>query len=257
MTKMQKSVLAVITLLGGAACGADSIAAPEETQQVRTLVSLAARVDAGSYTGLSNLVSVGALEMPSFDPRTCVHLGSDAGFTCTAQLVEHFTYQLRFSLFDAQGQPVRELTSASVSSAHVWFDVTGTYTPPPSYMEPTVTLNRHTIATIEGLSTGTVTLNGTTSYSDFMGAAPFANHTTVSGTATNLRLPMIEAAYPASGTIVTSYTNYSGVSNDVMTVNSTVTFNGTSHVPVSVDFQTRHLDCIADLTLPFGSPCPG
>ncbi len=84
-----------------------------------------------------------------------------------------------------------------------------------------------------------VTINGTTSYNDDTGTPPFVSNTTVSGTATNVRLPTTEGAYPASGTIVTSLTSRSGVSTDVMTISSTVTFNGTSRVPVSVVYPNR------------------
>ncbi len=129
------------------ALGADSIANPEDSDYLAKLASYAEHVDAGSCGGLTNLVGATAMQPPAVDPRSCVYQGPNIGFACGAEPLDHFTFRLRIYLFDARGQAIDQFRPDVAASARVELAVTGTYVSP--YLEPTVTVARHTTATIE------------------------------------------------------------------------------------------------------------
>ena len=245
---LRRSSLAAIAFAAFAtACGGDSTGPanypPATLDQALAELSIPALSAGGA-----SFVDVGG-GTPSLDPTSCPYNPAVQSFVCTPIAESGVTVNQSFTLLSASGAKQPAFDPASTNAVRANTTVGGTLVEQGT----TLTVNGQQELTLSGLVSGPHVLNGTGTIS-LAGTVQDETSTypvniTVTTTIANLVLPpdATSQTWPSSGTITVDVNGSIGPIS-VSQARTTIKFNGTSTVDVTVTGGGLSKSCKVDLT---------
>jgi hypothetical protein len=243
-------VVALVALAALANACSDSSTNPSVAQPA-TLSQVLGELQPSSLAAVSAQISAAPLTgLNAPDPASCSYDSATKSFICPSVSVTGVTVTRSFTLLDASGNPQSQFDPTTTAAVRMKSTFAGTIT----YNGSTVNVDQQQASTLSGLLTGVHTLNGT-SLGHLTGNVGNGTTTTqvastISTTITDLVLPQSSTGanpWPQSGTIAATAATTLGALPTV-TVNTSITFNGTSKVAVTTTTAGQTSHCTVDLS---------
>jgi hypothetical protein len=240
----------VVAVCSVVACG-ESTAPVESVPSVEELLDDMNVVATLGGSAMTFLGVTAPLSMPA--PGPCPYESATQRFVCPATIAGSFTVKQYVQLFDASNTPMSTYDVSKLAAIRHVSDVTGTTVSGTSSFKTT----QHNDGTLSGLLTGTRTLNasGTHVMTVTSTQLPSSVVFDMSHTTTNVVVPKRgnDNKYPPSGTI--AMTLLVGPPNEsTATSTITMTFNGTSIVPMTFTTNGVTRTCTVDLASATAQP---
>lgn len=242
-------------LASGWACSSDATS-PQVSLDVNSVIAQTAKGDLSSFAGARTALGLPGATLPSFDPASCPFVASDQSFTCATRTEGSISYNLKYFLYDQNGQPLSAVNPATTSSLRTVVDVTGDVTGANGTGSGSVVINHHSDMMLVGLLSTTKSLSGTSRDRDTVITTNGSTtiHTAIDATSTtsNVILPFDTSnPYPASGSITTDIAGSSTLGS-VFSTNTTahgvLTFNGTKMATLTFSIAGATKTCQIDLS---------
>ncbi len=256
---LRLSLTAVLAV--SAACSSNDSTGPQASLDVNTVVAQTAKGDLSSFAGARTAIGLPGVTLPNFDPASCPFLASDQSFTCAPRTEGPITYNLKYFLYDQNGQPLAAVNPATTSSVRTVVDINGVASGSNGPGTGSVVINHHSDMMLIGLLSTTKSLSGTSRDRDTVittnGSTTIHTAIDATSTTTNVVLPANTSnPYPASGSITTDITGSSTLGS-VFSTNTTahgvLTFNGTKMATLTFTIAGGTKTCQIDLS---GSSAP-
>ena len=224
------------------ACASDSSTAPG-TLQTASLSQLLGEFAAPGLAAVSSVAGVPGVSTAGLAASTCAFASASQSFVCPTVTASGLTLSQSYVLLSAAGAPLSAFDASAVAAIRTTGSATGTISDPSGPM----TLDMRQTMTLSGLLTGTHTLNGTGTTHLVRSGSTTAGTIDVTNTFTNVVLPANGStnSYPISGTVASTVASTIAGTTGSSTV--TMTFNGTSKIPVTVSGLGATLRCTFDL----------
>jgi hypothetical protein len=253
-TILRLSLIAV--LASGWACSSNDSTSPQPSLDVNSVIAQTAKGDLSTFAGARSAIGLPGVTLPNFDPASCPFLASDQSFTCAPRTEGSITYNLKYFLYDQNGQPLATVNPATTSSVRTVVDIVGAVSGANGSGSGAVVINHHSDMMLVGLLSATKSLSGTTRDRDTVVTTNGSTtiHTAINATSTtsNVVLPANTTnPYPASGSITTDITGSSTLGS-VFSTNTTahgvLTFNGTKLATLIFTIDGTTKTCQIDLS---------
>ena len=234
---------------------------PQVSLDVNSVIAQTAKGDLSSFVGARAAIGLPGVTMPNFDPASCPFLASDQSFTCAPRTEGSLTYNLKYFLYDQNGQPLAAVNPTTTSSVRTVVDVSGAVSGANGTGSGSVAINHHSDMMLSGLLSTTKSLSGTSRDRDTVittnGSTTIHTAIDATSTTTNVVLPANTSnPYPASGSITTDIAGSSTLGS-VFSTNTTahgvLTFNGTKMASLTFTLGGSTKTCQIDLS---GSSAP-
>lgn len=243
-------VVVLVALAALASACSDSSTAPSDLQPA-DLSQVLAELQPSSLAALGSQISaapIAGLSAPN--PSSCTYDAATKSFLCPNVTITGVTVTRRFTLYDASGNPQAQFDRTTTAAVRMKTTFAGTVASGNS----TVTVDQDQDVTLSGLLTGVHVLNGsslghlTGSIGNGTTTTPIAS--TISTTINNLVLPASSTGpnrWPRAGTIAATASTRVGALPTV-TVNTSITFDGTSKAAVIITSGGQTTRCTVDLS---------
>lgn len=263
---MSRSItkLAVVLLLGLAACAKDATSPTSQTDAALAVQTATSVLGAVPLTGAAPPAMVDAASgMMMLPPggTQCTWDAAAGRWSCAPVTMRGgLTMTRSFAFYDANGVAQERPDRATTRSMNVQMAVAGTIT----LSDGALTVDRHNSTTVSGLGTASYTINGNET------GTTKATRTTTLGTSTfdeaytNATKDLVVPAppsrgYPLSGTQSHTSTvtmTAAGLPPQTHTTAVVVTFNGTGTAAISITFDGTTRQCTIDLATGGRPFCP-
>lgn len=238
----RRHLAALAVAILASACSSDSSTSPA-TVQTTSLSQLLGEFAAPGLAAISNVAGVPGVSTAGLAAATCSYASTSQSFVCPTVSASGLTLSQSYVLLSAAGAPMAAYDASTVAAIRTTSSATGTISDPSGPL----TVDTRQTMTLSGLLTGTHTLNGTGTTHLVRSGSTAAGTIDVTNTFTNVVLPAQGggSAYPASGTVTSTVSSAIGGTATSSTI--TMTFNGTSKIPVTVGGLGATVRCTIDI----------
>lgn len=256
---MMKTILrlSLIAVLASAlACSSTDSTGPQVSLDVNSVIAQTAKGDLSTFAGARTAIGLPGVELPNFDPASCPFVAGDQSFTCAPRTEGSITYNLKYFLYDQNGQPLAMVNPATTSSVRTIVDIAGAVSGANGSGSGSVAINHHSDMMLVGLLSTTKSLSGTSRDRDTVvttnGSTTIRTAIDATSTTANVILPSNTSnPYPASGSITTDIAGSSTLGS-VFSTNTTahgvLTFNGTKMATLTFTLSGATKTCQIDLS---------